>query len=142
MQCSCCVCPLTLLVCSGIGVVSSRTRFLIEDQLRPAPGGCLGLWGMRGLGKSTLAGAVVAAMQQELPGRTCLLEFPSAAQGAPVNIQQLRRELVLAALRALGVPLHARGKGEPHLPGTHPFQARLWRLAQPDACQLVRDRQN
>ena len=109
-------------MCAGIAFSPERLQAL-EDMLQSAQGGCLGLWGMRGLGKSTLARALVARLQQHFPGRTCVLEFPVVAPGAPVDIQQLRRELVLAALHALGVPLHARGKGEPAPPGAHPWQA-------------------
>ena len=94
----------------------------LEKQLQEDR--CLGLWGMRGLGKSTLATALCRAMQPRFPGQTCLVEFTSlevAARG--LDVQKLRQELVSKALLMLGITL------QPH---ASPEQVRLyWRLHLP-----------
>lgn len=71
----------------GINVTSHAGMFgldltvpRLEAALRNAPGGALALQGMRGLGKTTLARALCASMQQSFPGRTCLIEFPTLAE--------------------------------------------------------------
>ena len=97
---------------------------LLEAHLRAAPDGCLGLWGMRGLGKTTLAKALCGSLQRVFPGRTCLLTFPSIEQAAR-GTQQLKQQLVDDAVRMLGIQLQ---------PGAHPEQARL----PPRAVQYAR----
>ena len=85
----------------------------LEHHLRAAPGGCLGLWGMRGLGKTTLVKALCSSLQGKFPGRTCLLSFPSveaAARG--VNLEQLQLDLVSAALCMLGIQKEQRTSAE------------------------------
>ena len=77
---------------------------LLEEKLQAAPHGCLGLWGMRGLGKSTLAKALCSSLQRRFPGRTCLLSFPSLEQAAQgLDVQQLQEQLFKDALRMLSV---------------------------------------
>ena len=85
----------------------------LEEHLRTAPGGCLGLWGLRGLGKSMLARALCSSLQREFPGRTCLISFPSLEQAARgVNMQQLKQQLIKEALAQLGVQLQPGAPAE------------------------------
>ena len=61
----------------------------------------LGLWGMRGLGKTTLTREVCAALQHEFPGRTCHLELPNLEEPiASFSHSSFGQE----ALRQLGAP--------------------------------------
>ena len=76
----------------------------LRGALQAAPGGCLGLWGMRGLGKTTLCRALCAALQADFPGRTCCLEFPSLEQAASrQGVQELTDSLLDKALHQLGM---------------------------------------
>ena len=72
----------------------------LQQALQAAPGGCLGMWGIRGLGKTTLARALCASMQRSSP-RICFIQFPSLEE--PVQpAAVLSRRLMKEALRQLG----------------------------------------
>ena len=67
----------------------------LTQLLRGAPGGCLGLHGGAGLGKSTLARALCAYLQESF-ARICLLSCigpEQQAAGHPGIIQQALRQL-------------------------------------------------
>ena len=95
-------------VCAGM-VGEDRLVAALHQHLLQAPAGCVGLWGMRGLGKTTLARALCAALQDA--HRTCLLELPSLEQAvqsarqadSEQQMQALLQALVETALRQLGV---------------------------------------
>ena len=80
----------------------------LEKALRTAPNRRLGLWGMPGLGKSTLARALCASLQLEFLGRTCLLEFPATESlTSDPDQAELQERLADSALRQLGIRTRA-----------------------------------
>ena len=71
-------------------------------QLLQEADGCnLGLWGMHGLGKTTLARALCASLRRKFLGRTCLLEFHSHVSDGDLD-RALAVPHICTALAQLG----------------------------------------
>ena len=70
---------------TGAGIVGREHLVAaVDTQLQAAPHGCLGLWGMRGLGKSVLARAVCVSLQvQNLSGQLSLPDTGSMRAESP-----------------------------------------------------------
>ena len=100
------------MLCAGM-VARERLVTELERRLRSAPLGGLGLYSLRGMGKTTLARALCNSVQHAFPGRTCLVLFPSLEQQkedkrANPDLAACKRELLQQALRHLGVRLDSQ----------------------------------